>query len=215
MLREFEATRAPLDGARKCAFLMPEQLAFHQRFRHGRAVDSHKWTGTPRAQVMNGAGNQFFPCAAFAVDQHRRLARGHLPNQRKNLLHRRPMRQPDRPARPYTAVRAADARFLRPTGFAQTRARAGCAARPVESVFPETRTRPDRESSRWRFRYCRTPSRTMAGGMLPDVPSRFSKLKSIHTRHHQIRNKDLHRAVVQFVERILSIASGFRGKSPR
>ncbi len=87
MLRKFKTTRAPFNGAGKCALLVTEEFAFHQRFGHCGTVYGHKRTRTSRAQVMNGSGDQFFPCTAFAVDQDCGFAGSHLPNQREYLLH--------------------------------------------------------------------------------------------------------------------------------
>ena len=70
MLGELEASRAPLQSAGKGALFVPEQLAFHQRFRHGGAVDGNKRTTAPMAELMNRASDQFLAGSAFAGDQN-------------------------------------------------------------------------------------------------------------------------------------------------
>ena len=73
VLRQFEAARAALHRARERALLVSEELAFHQRLRHGGAVDRDERPAAAWAQVMDGAGNQFLARAAFAGHQHAAL----------------------------------------------------------------------------------------------------------------------------------------------
>ena len=109
----------------------------------------------PRAQVMNRARDEFFAGAALAVDQYGRFAGRDLPNQREHLLHRG--RRADQIYEHALVLQLAlqALGFFGQAGSAQTPARAECEALPAESAFRETRTRPDRELSRWRFRYYR------------------------------------------------------------
>ena len=44
---------------------MPEKFALEQLFWNGGTVDTHQRVIFARAQVMNGAGHQFLPCAGF------------------------------------------------------------------------------------------------------------------------------------------------------
>ncbi len=87
VLRQLEASGAALDRSGEGALFMAEQLAFHERIRHGGAVDGDERSGAPRAQRMNRARGQFFSRAALAGDQHRRAAGRHLLHQREHLLH--------------------------------------------------------------------------------------------------------------------------------
>jgi len=56
-------------GACEGAFLMAEQLGLEQVLRHGAAVDGDEGFIATRARLVDGAGQQFFTCAAFTGDQ--------------------------------------------------------------------------------------------------------------------------------------------------
>src|SRR6267143_188367 len=62
----FEAADPLRDRSGECAFLVPEQLALQQARRNGRAVELDEGFGAPRAQIMNGARDQFFSCTSFS-----------------------------------------------------------------------------------------------------------------------------------------------------
>ena len=65
-------------GARECAFLMTEQLAFDQRRRKRGAVDTHQRTGMPPAPLVQRAGEQFLASPRRTQQQHARIRRGDL-----------------------------------------------------------------------------------------------------------------------------------------
>src|SRR3984893_16647666 len=71
----FKASDALRDRSCKCAFLVPEQLAFEQARRDGRAVELDERLRAARAQIMNGARDQLFPRAGLSVNQHCRISR--------------------------------------------------------------------------------------------------------------------------------------------
>ena len=66
---------------------MAKQLAFNERFRERGAVNSDKRPGTPRAQFVDGAGDQFLTRAALAGDQHASFTRAGLLQQGEDLHH--------------------------------------------------------------------------------------------------------------------------------
>ncbi len=86
-LGQLKAPGATLHGAGKCALLMPEDFAFDQRFRNGRAVDGYKWLVFTRAQIVNRARHHFFAGTALSRNQYGGRAGRHHLNQVKNLLH--------------------------------------------------------------------------------------------------------------------------------
>jgi len=81
---------------------VPEELAFQQRFRHGRAIQRHKRLISPRAVFVNRVRRQLLPGAAFSANQHRRIARRHAFDELIHLAHAR--------AAPHHVVRQADFR---------------------------------------------------------------------------------------------------------
>src|SRR5947209_1733836 len=87
MLRQLEAARAPLDRSREGSLFVAEELAFHERFRHGGAVDGDERTAPAGAEMMDGSRHQFFAGSAFASYERGGLAGGYLPDQREDLLH--------------------------------------------------------------------------------------------------------------------------------
>src|SRR5580704_2722763 len=72
-VRHFEAADALRNRSRKCAFLVPEQLAFEQARRNGRAVQLNEGLRSPWAQIMNGPSDQFLSRACLSVNQDRRV----------------------------------------------------------------------------------------------------------------------------------------------
>ena len=88
-LSVLEAADGAFDGAGKGALFMPKELAFHEGLRQSRAIDRHKRTATPRAQLMDRAGHQFLARSALAADQHGGRGRGDLPDHGEDFLHRR------------------------------------------------------------------------------------------------------------------------------
>ena len=57
---------------RKRPFLIPKQLAFHQRRDERAAIHRHKRSLRHRSAKMNRPRHQLLPCTALSHDQHRR-----------------------------------------------------------------------------------------------------------------------------------------------
>ncbi len=68
--------------------LVAEQLAFDQGFGKGGAIQGNEGTVPPGAVVVERLGHQFLAGSAFAGDQHRGAAVGHLFDLSVDLLHR-------------------------------------------------------------------------------------------------------------------------------
>ena len=73
-------------GAREAAFLMAEELAFHELGRDRSAIDRHERAFAPRAGFVNHARHQLLAGAGLARDVHGRLAPGHLGDHRTHAL---------------------------------------------------------------------------------------------------------------------------------
>src|SRR5207249_7156162 len=58
------------DGAGEGAFLVAEQLALQQSRGDGCAVQLDEGTALPRAQLVQGAGDEFLARARFATNEH-------------------------------------------------------------------------------------------------------------------------------------------------
>ena len=69
-MRQFETADALRDGAGERAALVAEHLAFQQAGGNGGAVQLDERALPARAQVVDGAREQFLAGAGFAVDQH-------------------------------------------------------------------------------------------------------------------------------------------------
>src|SRR3989442_10005178 len=74
-VREFEATDALCNSTRKSPFLVSEEFTFEQGDWNGRAVELDEGLGGAWAELMNGAGDQFFARAGLAGDEHGRIGR--------------------------------------------------------------------------------------------------------------------------------------------
>src|ERR1700730_1731386 len=61
----------------KSAALMAEKFAFEQSCGNGGTVSTNKITIASRTELMNSLGDQFFPGASFAENEHRRIGAGH------------------------------------------------------------------------------------------------------------------------------------------
>src|SRR3984893_5494582 len=61
----------------KSAALMAEKFAFEQSCGNGGTVSTNKITIASRTELMNSLGDQFFPGASFAENEHRRIGSGH------------------------------------------------------------------------------------------------------------------------------------------
>ena len=64
------------DGAGEGALLVAEQLALQQPRGDGRAVELDEGPVSPRAQVVQGAGDEFLARAGFAANEHRGVGGG-------------------------------------------------------------------------------------------------------------------------------------------
>src|SRR5438093_1375349 len=64
-VREFEPTDPLRNGARKCALLVPEQLAFEEPGRNCRAVHFHEGSLPAAAEIVYGARDQFLAGPGF------------------------------------------------------------------------------------------------------------------------------------------------------
>ena len=71
---QLELALSPLVRPGEGALLVPEQLARHQLFREGRAVDDDERAPPSRAPGVHGAGEHFLAGTALAEQQHRRGA---------------------------------------------------------------------------------------------------------------------------------------------
>ena len=66
---------------------MAEKLGFNQSFRNGAAGDGDEGLVGARAEIVNGAGNEFLAGAAFAGDQNRGIEIGYAAHQLIDALH--------------------------------------------------------------------------------------------------------------------------------
>src|SRR5262249_59613699 len=73
---EFKTSRPPLERAGKGTFLMPKDLAFHQRFRNGRTIDGYERTFTPFASAVNVARYQLLASSTLSCNENRNGAGG-------------------------------------------------------------------------------------------------------------------------------------------
>src|SRR5439155_14321964 len=60
----------PRVRSRESAAFVAEQLAFQERFRYRRTVDSNEWRGSAIAVLIKRASDQFLSRAGFAADEH-------------------------------------------------------------------------------------------------------------------------------------------------
>jgi len=78
-----------LDGPRKRAFFVAEELAFHQGFGDPAAVDGDKGTIAAIAFLVDRPGDQLFAGAAFPGNEHVGLGLGQLRDHLIDMLHGR------------------------------------------------------------------------------------------------------------------------------
>ena len=71
LVRQLEAADLLADGAGEGALLVAEQLALQQPRGDGRAVELDEGAALARAQLVQGAGDEFLARARFAADEHR------------------------------------------------------------------------------------------------------------------------------------------------
>src|SRR5262245_17806710 len=75
---ELEAAAPLLDGAGEGAFLVAEELAFHELARERRAVDLDECPLAPAAELVDRARDELLPGAGLTLDQDRAIGRRHL-----------------------------------------------------------------------------------------------------------------------------------------
>ena len=66
---------------------MAEKLRFNQFARNGRHINGHKWPRAALAVIMQSAGDQFLPRAAFPGDHHRQVRGGEARHRAIDFLH--------------------------------------------------------------------------------------------------------------------------------
>ena len=87
-MRGLDSARIGLQGARESAARISEKLSLEQRLRNGCAVDDGKGPGGARAQVVQGARDQFLAAARRSRNQNGRVARRNQPHLPVDRLHR-------------------------------------------------------------------------------------------------------------------------------
>lgn len=70
MVGELEPSNAAAYRTRESALLVPKEFTFQKRFRERSTVERNKRLGCSGATLMNQLREQFFPCPAFAAQQH-------------------------------------------------------------------------------------------------------------------------------------------------
>ena len=155
---------------------------------------------------MNSARDKFLARAAFAIDQYGRFAWSHLPDKREHLLHRG--RRSDQIYKYALVLQLA----LEALGFfGQTALRRGALqenskSRRLNGLFkkPERAQIVNRRNRGFDItESCEHDSRRH----IARRSETLQKFEAVHARHHQIRYQDLYSAVIQFIERFLSIAA--------
>ncbi|KAF1068799.1 MAG: hypothetical protein GAK45_01258 [Pseudomonas citronellolis] len=84
----FEAPAALRGGAGEGAFLMAEQLGFHQVLGNRRHVQRDERLRSARAVAVQGMRNQFLAGTRLAIDQHRDVGVAETADGAEHLLHR-------------------------------------------------------------------------------------------------------------------------------
>ena len=84
-----EAPGAVLDGAGERAVHVAEQLAFQQILAQRPAIDAHKRSARPIAQLVDGRGDQLLAGAGLAQQQDRGVAARDTSRRAIHLLHGR------------------------------------------------------------------------------------------------------------------------------
>ena len=85
----FEQARAGVGGAGEGAAHVAEELAFEQGVDQRRAVADRELLRADRADLVNGAGDEFLAGAGGADDQHVGVVAGDLAREIENFQHRR------------------------------------------------------------------------------------------------------------------------------
>ena len=75
-MRQFEAANTLREGPCKSTLFVPEQFVFKQARGNSRTVQLHEGMCLTRAELMNGAREQFLARAGLAADEHCRLGGG-------------------------------------------------------------------------------------------------------------------------------------------
>src|SRR6266536_965953 len=84
--RQFESTQPPLNCPSKCSFFVTKQLRHDERRRNRGAIHTDERTLRTLRPFVNGAGDQFLPCARFTHDQNGGICRGDLGCARQDHL---------------------------------------------------------------------------------------------------------------------------------
>ena len=83
----FKPANAAIERTSECAAFMAEKLGFDQFTRNGCHVDGHKRPRAALAVIMQSAGDQFLPRAAFPGDHHRQVRGGEARHRAIDFLH--------------------------------------------------------------------------------------------------------------------------------
>src|SRR4030095_16920315 len=76
-MRQFEPTHSLRDGAGESSLFVPEQFALEEPGRNSGTVHFHECPLAARAQIVDGAGNQFLAGAGLTENENRRIRRRH------------------------------------------------------------------------------------------------------------------------------------------
>src|SRR5262245_548786 len=76
-MRQLEASDSLCDGAGESAFLVTKEFTLEQASGNSSTVYLDQGALAPRAEVVNGARNQFLTGAGFALNKNRRIRRRH------------------------------------------------------------------------------------------------------------------------------------------
>ena len=76
-LRQLEAADPLRNGASESALFVPKQLAFEQACRYSRAVELDEGVRAAKAEIMDGACNQFLSRSRLAQKQNCRIRGSH------------------------------------------------------------------------------------------------------------------------------------------
>ncbi len=85
-VRGLEKPVAVALGARECAFLVTEELALHQVFGNGAAIDRHEGLVAPRPLAMDETSSEFLAASGLAGDVDRGLAARELLDHQAHLF---------------------------------------------------------------------------------------------------------------------------------
>jgi len=90
-VRQLEAPDLLADGPGESALLVAKQLALQQPGGDGRTIQFDEGAALARAQVANGAGDEFLARAGFAPNEHRGASGGDRFDLLENATAGRPL----------------------------------------------------------------------------------------------------------------------------